>query len=111
MLHPSQRHSFHSIMHCLFPCSQARIELDQPLLLEVARFLTPHSAATECLLSDPAFNAYHAVLKLDCAVEQLQEPGATTCTGSAVPVSSVAYALQQGKLATSVLPLQTPPSG
>lgn len=71
------------------------------MLLEVARYLGAPAADTA---SDPAFSAYHALLQFDGASEQLQELGALTASGYAVPVGAMAWAVQQGKIAAAVLP-------
>lgn len=84
------------------------LELDQPLLLEVARYLMGTAAD---MLTDPASNNYHALLQLGCAAEQLQDPGAVTATGFATAVGCAGWAVQQGKLAKACLPpsMQSPP--
>jgi hypothetical protein len=85
-------------------CCQALLELDQPLLLEVARYLQgPADTA-----ADPAFPNYHALLQLDCAAEQLQDPGAVTACGFAMAVGCASWAVQRGKLAAACLPAYTP---
>jgi hypothetical protein len=86
---------------------QAHLELGQPLLLEVARYLTGSAADTAV---DPAFGAYHAVLQLGAAAEQLQELGAVSAAGVAVPIGSMSWALQQGRLAATSLPAVTAPA-
>eukprot|EP00775_Hariotina_reticulata_P006699 gene6699-6922_t len=91
------------------PGSQDALELSQPLLLEVARYagaVTP----TE-LLSDPAFGSYHALLQLDCAAEQLQEPGSIEAAGAAVAVGCMSWAIQQGRVASAGLPPYISPTG
>lgn len=88
---------------------QDALELSQPLLLEIARHVgavTP----TE-LLSDPAFGSYHALLQLDCAAEQLQEPGSTEAAGAAVAVGCMSWAIQQGRVASAGLPPYVSPTG
>jgi hypothetical protein len=91
-------------LHSLLGC-QTLLELDQPLLLEVARYLQgPADTA-----ADPAFPNYHALLQLDCAAEQLQDPGAVTACGFAMAVGCASWAVQRGKLAAACLPPYTPP--
>lgn len=90
---------------------QALLELDQPLLLEVARNLTHQGSSADNTLSDPAFNSYHALLQLTCAAEELQEPGAVTCSGLAVPAGCMTWAVQQGLLPAAGLPPYTSPTG
>jgi hypothetical protein len=85
---------------------QAHLELGQPLLLEVARYLSAPAGDTA---SDPAFGAYHALLQFPAAAEQLQELGALNASGSAVPVAAMAWAVQQGKSAAA-LPGPSAPS-
>lgn len=89
---------------------QAHLDLGLPLLLEVARYLGPPASET---LADPAFGAYHALLQLDleCAQEQLQEPGAVAAAGNATAVCCMSWALQQGKVAAAALPAYTAPTG
>lgn len=92
---------------CPTPHHQEHIELGQPLLLEVARYLQPPAADTS---ADPAFGSYHALLALSCAVEQLSEPGGVLAAGPAVPLGCMSHMLQQGKVAAAGLPAYTPPS-
>lgn len=86
---------------------QSHLELGQPLLLEVARYLSGPAADTSC---DPAFSAYHALLQLDGAAEELQEVEAVSVAGCAVPIGCMTWALQQGKVATAGLPPGPTPS-
>jgi hypothetical protein len=86
---------------------QAHLELGQPMLLEVARYLSGPAADTA---TDPAFAAYHALLQFGCVAEQLQELGAVSAAGMAVPVGAMTWALQQGKLAAPGLPATAPPA-
>ena len=62
-------------------------------------------------LADPAFGAHHALLHLECAAGQLQEPGAVSAAGHATAVGCMSWALQQGKAAASALPAYAPPAG
>jgi len=86
---------------------QDALELSQPLLLEVGRYTT--AATSTELLSDPAFGSYHALLQLDCAAEQWQEPGSVEVAGTAVAVGCMSWAVQQGKVTSPGLPPYTPP--
>ena len=94
----------------MFPAAaalQAHLELGQPLLLEVARYLTGPAADSAI---DPAFGAHHALLQFGAAAEQLQELGAMSASGAATPLGAVSWALQQGKLAAAALPTPAAPA-
>jgi len=91
----------------LYPCLQSHLELGQPLLLEVARYLSGAAADTAV---DQAFSSYHALLEFAAGAEQLQELGAVAAAGPAVPVYCMAWAVQQGKVPAAALPLPTPPA-
>eukprot|EP00878_Enallax_costatus_P029212 GHUV01031657.1.p1 GENE.GHUV01031657.1~~GHUV01031657.1.p1 ORF type:complete len:568 (+),score=226.11 GHUV01031657.1:1082-2785(+) len=90
---------------------KALLEVDQPLLVEVARTVSHSASAADNTLSDPAFSAYHALLQLDSAAEQLQEPGAVACAGLALPVGCMSWAVQQGKVSAAGLRPPTPATG
>jgi hypothetical protein len=84
---------------------KAAMELGRPLTLEVARYCAAEG------LADPAFGAYHALLQLDAAPEQLQEPGAVAAAGQARALGCMSWALQQGKVAAACLPPYSTPPG
>lgn len=86
---------------------QAHLELGQPLLLEVARYLTGAAADTA---TDPAFAAHHALLHFGAAAEQLQDLGTVSAAGVAVPVGPMSWALQQGQVVAAALLAQPAPA-
>ncbi len=86
-------------------CCQAAVEANQPLYLELARFLAP---GTDTLV-DPAFEAYHGLAAVPVAA-QLSEPGQKVASLQAVVSMSYLEGQQAGSLAQPGLPRPDPPA-
>lgn len=87
---------------------KAALELGTPLTLEVCRTLTTTAGGEQ--LPDPAWCAYHAVLRMETAAEQLCEPGAVDAEGEAFALGCTSWALQTGALVAPGLVAAAPAS-
>ncbi|KAA6417329.1 MAG: tetratricopeptide repeat 18, partial [Trebouxia sp. A1-2] len=83
----------------------AAVEANQPLYLELARFLAPGTDT----LTDPAFEAYHGLAAVPVAA-QLSEPGQKVANLQAVVSMSYLEGQQAGSLAHPGLPRPDPPA-
>ncbi|KAL0022439.1 hypothetical protein WJX79_000099 [Trebouxia sp. C0005] len=84
---------------------KAAVEANQPLYLELARFLAPGTDT----LTDPAFEAYHGLAAVPVAA-QLSEPGQKVANLQAVVSMSYLEGQQAGSLAHPGLPRPDPPA-